>query len=87
MSPTPSACGASLWSPDGRLCGTIPLFLGPLLIQALQLAEELAEAMDARGFGCAKRTFLTEYRLKRIDWLAMGAGLMGLIGVLSWMKS
>jgi energy-coupling factor transport system permease protein len=48
--------------------------LGPLLIQSFQLAEELAEAMEARGFGRSGRTFLKDYRLKAVDWLAIGGG-------------
>jgi energy-coupling factor transport system permease protein len=53
-----------------------PAFLGPLLIQAFQLAEELAEAMEARGFGNPQRSFLQDYRLKSLDWFAMAAGLL-----------
>ena len=56
-----------------------PAFLGPLLIQAFRLAEELAEAMEARGFGRPHRTFLKEYKLQSMDWLAMGIGLLILI--------
>ena len=56
-----------------------PAFLGPLLIQAFQLAEELAEAMEARGFGRPHRTFLKDYKLQPMDWLAMGIGLLILI--------
>ena len=51
-----------------------PAFLVPLLIQAFQFAEELAEAMEARGFGRTGRTFLKEYRLQTKDWLAVGVG-------------
>ena len=53
-----------------------PAFLGPLLIQSFQLAEELAEAMEARGFGNPHRSFLQDYRLKKRDWLAMITGLL-----------
>ncbi len=52
-----------------------PAFLSPLLIQSFGLAEELAEAMEARGFGRPGRSFYREYRLKSKDWVAMGAGL------------
>jgi len=61
-----------------------PAFFVPLLIQAFQLAEELAEAMEARGFGRPGRTFLKEYRLGFRDWAAMGVGLLILIARLSW---
>jgi energy-coupling factor transport system permease protein len=53
-----------------------PAFLGPLLIQAFQLAEELAEAMEARGYGRPNRTFLKVYKLRHGDWLAMGGGFL-----------
>ena len=53
-----------------------PAFLVPLLIQAFQLAEELAEAMESRGFGRPGRTFLQIYRLNARDWLAMAVGFL-----------
>ncbi len=62
-----------------------PAFLGPLLIQAFQLAEELAEAMEARGFGRSGRTFYKDYRLKQKDWLAVFSGLVLLVFIL-WLQ-
>ena len=56
-----------------------PAFFGPILIQAFQFAEELAEAMETRGFGLPGRTFLKDYRMNARDWLALGAGLFLLI--------
>jgi energy-coupling factor transport system permease protein len=56
-----------------------PALLLPLLLQSFQLAEELAEAMEARGFGRPGRTFLEEYRFRRRDWAAVA--LSALIGV------
>ncbi len=50
-----------------------PAFFGPILIQSFQMAEELAEAMEARGFGRPGRTFLIEYRMVARDWLALAA--------------
>ena len=52
-----------------------PAFLIPLLIQSFQLAEELAEAMEARGFSRKGRTFLKAYRLRPLDWVIIAAGL------------
>jgi energy-coupling factor transport system permease protein len=53
-----------------------PALLAPLLIQAFQLADELAEAMEARGFGRPGRTFWRDYRLRALDWLVLaGAGI------------
>ena len=56
-----------------------PAFFGPILIQAFQFAEELAEAMETRGFGLPGRTFLKDYRMNARDWLALGSGLFLLI--------
>ncbi len=56
-----------------------PALLAPLLIQSFQLADDLAEAMEARGFGRAGRTFWRDYCLRRRDWLALA--LAGVICV------
>jgi energy-coupling factor transport system permease protein len=61
-----------------------PAFLGPLLIQSFQLAEELAEAMEARGFGNPQRTFLNPCRLRKHDWLIMAGGLLLLAASIAW---
>ena len=61
-----------------------PAFFIPLLIQAFQLAEELAEAMESRGFGRPGRTFLKEYRMGYRDWTALGVGFLLLSGILLW---
>ena len=44
---------------------------GPLLIQAFKLADELAEAMEARGFGAPGRRFRHEPRFQMIDWVVV----------------
>lgn len=56
-----------------------PAFLTPLLIQSFQLAEELAEAMETRGFGRPGRTFFKDYRLRPLDWLVQACAVAGLI--------
>lgn len=61
-----------------------PAFFGPLLIQSFQLAEELAEAMEARGFGNPQRSFLHTYRLQKRDWLSMAGGLVLLAVFMVW---
>jgi len=53
-----------------------PAFLGPLLIQAFQLAEELAAAMETRGFGRPGRTFYKDYRMGSADWLTIAVSLL-----------
>jgi len=68
--------------PGWRALRHYPAFLGPILIQAFRMAEELAESMEARGFGRSGRTFYKEYRLKFVDWLALAGGLLVLSGCL-----
>jgi energy-coupling factor transport system permease protein len=50
-----------------------PAFLAPLLIQAFQMAESLAEAMECRGFGRSGRSYLKDHRLHARDWCTMAA--------------
>lgn len=59
-----------------------PALLAPLLIQAFQLAEELAEAMEARGFGRPGRTFMRDYRLRTADWVVLVGALVMLMGII-----
>ncbi|MFC1815746.1 energy-coupling factor transporter transmembrane component T family protein [Thermodesulfobacteriota bacterium] len=59
-----------------------PAFLGPLLIQAFQLAEELAAAMEARGFGRPGRTFYKDYLIRPADWIILTVSLLSLIACL-----
>jgi energy-coupling factor transport system permease protein len=56
----------------------LPALLGPLLIQAFKLADEMAEALEARGFGAASRRHRQELRLRPLDW---GIILLSLIGL------
>lgn len=57
-------------------------FLTPVLIQSIRLAEELAEAMEARGFGRTGRTFLNNYDMNAKDWLAIACGFIVLVSAL-----
>lgn len=52
------------------------VLLIPVLIQSIRLAEELAEAMESRGFGRPGRTFLKDYKMRPADWIAVFAGLL-----------
>ncbi len=54
-----------------------PAFAGPLLIQSFKFADELAEAMEARGFGTSGRTLRHEPRFKRVDWIVVLGSLIG----------
>ncbi len=62
-----------------------PALMAPLLIQAFQMADDLAEAMEARGFGRPGRTFLYDYRLRAVDGLALAAGLGLLLAAVLWL--
>ncbi len=57
--------------------------LAPLLVQAFKLADELAEAMEARGFGAPQRTYLREYRWRARD-AALVAAALTLAIITSW---
>ena len=48
-----------------------PLLLAPVLVSALHFADDLAEALEARGFGSPHRTPLRDYRFQLRDWLLM----------------
>jgi energy-coupling factor transport system permease protein len=60
----------------------LPALMGPLLVQAFKLADELAEAMEARGFGAPGRRFRFEPRFKAADWLVVLLSASALI--LAW---
>jgi energy-coupling factor transport system permease protein len=71
--------------PGLRALRHYPALMAPLLIQAFQLADELAEAMEARGFGRPGRTFAREYRMRAVDWLALLGGAVVFI-TLIWIR-
>ena len=54
----------------------------PLLAGVMRFADDLAEALEIRGFGGPHRTPLAEYRFRSRDWgLVAGAALTtGLLG-------
>jgi len=62
-----------------------PALAGPLLIQAFKLADELAEAMEARGFGAPGRRFRYEPCFRRVDWFVVGMSVLVTI-FFFWMK-
>jgi energy-coupling factor transport system permease protein len=59
-------------SPIGKVTRTIPL-LTPVTINAIVGAEDTIDAMDLRGFGTGKRTWLRELAFDRADRLVLGA--------------
>jgi energy-coupling factor transport system permease protein len=72
---------------DSKL-GTVrhlPALVGPMLIQAFKLADELAESMEARGFGAPGRRFRNEPHFKGVDWLVVVFSLAAL-GIFFWLR-
>ncbi len=61
----------------------LPALVGPLLIQAFKLADELAEAMEARGFGASDRRFRREPHFGVADWAFVAVSVAMLL-VLIW---
>lgn len=59
-----------------------PALAGPLLIQAFQLADELAEAMEARGFGAPGRRFRYEPHLTLLDWAFITVSIAAAVTVI-----
>jgi energy-coupling factor transport system permease protein len=57
----------------------LPALAGPLLVQAFKLADELAEAMEARGFGIPGRRFRHEPRFRWVDWMVVVISVSALV--------
>jgi energy-coupling factor transport system permease protein len=60
----------------------LPALVGPLLIQAFKLADELAEAMEARGFGASGRRFRREPHFGVTDWIFVAVSVAMLLMVI-----
>jgi energy-coupling factor transport system permease protein len=70
-------------SPAQRIRGLVPLFI-PLLVSAFRHAEELATAMEARGFrGARRRSRLVQLRLGRHDLAATLTMLAASLAILA----
>jgi energy-coupling factor transport system permease protein len=73
--------------PGWRALRNYPALLIPLLIQAFQTAESLAEAMEARGFGRSGRSFRKVYRIGVLDWLTVTGGwALATVLILYWVR-
>jgi energy-coupling factor transport system permease protein len=59
--------------------------LVPAVVRALRTADDLAEAMEARGFGAPDATLPTAYRLRARDWLLLALAAIGLALYLAWL--
>jgi energy-coupling factor transport system permease protein len=60
--------------------------LMPLLVQSFLLSEELAMAMESRGFGSKGRSFRKEYRIAPWEFLVMILCLVSTIVLAYWEK-
>ena len=71
--------------PIGRLRKLGPLLV-PVTINAIVGAEDTIDAMDLRGFGTGRRTWLRQLAYGRVDLLVLGAFFLLLVAitVLSW---
>lgn len=58
--------------------------LGPLLVQSFVLADELAVAMEVRGYGRKNRSFRKDYRLGVLDLIIMCATIGALMMFIFW---
>jgi energy-coupling factor transport system permease protein len=65
----------------GRLRRATPVVV-PTVVNAIAGAEDTIDAMDLRGFGTGKRTWVRELRYDRQDWLVLGA-FVGLLVVVT----
>jgi energy-coupling factor transport system permease protein len=70
--------------PRIRNAGNFMALLMPLLVQSFLLAEELAMAMEARGFGLKGRTFRKTYHIKPREYILMLISLGFLIAFCWW---
>ncbi|MCC7571920.1 MAG: energy-coupling factor transporter transmembrane protein EcfT [Candidatus Methanofastidiosum sp.] len=58
-----------------RIRNYIPI-ITPLIIGSIRMAEELAIAIESRGFGYGERTFLNEISLKKRDYITMAFSIL-----------
>lgn len=56
----------------------------PLLVQSFRLADDLALAMESRGFNLKNRTFRRDFDLRVKDWAVMAGALVCLVGFVFW---
>ncbi len=56
----------------------------PVTMNALMSGEDIADALDMRGFGLRPRTWLHTRRLRVVDWMLMFVALAMLIAGFTW---
>lgn len=72
--------------PRFRNAANFMALLMPLLIQSFLLAEELAMAMESRGFGLKGRSFRKAYRITVAEYVLMVFSLALLVAFLWWQR-
>jgi len=70
--------------PVGKLRRTAPLLV-PVTMNAIVGAEDTIDAMDLRGFGTGRRTWLRALAFDRADWLTL-AGFLVLFATVTWLS-
>jgi energy-coupling factor transport system permease protein len=70
--------------PRIRNAGNFMALLMPLLVQSFLLAEELAMAMEARGFGLKGRSFRKIYRIRLGEYVLMLVSLIFVVLFFLW---
>jgi len=73
--------------PRIRNAGNFMALLMPLLVQSFLLAEELAMAMEARGFGLKGRSFRKIYRIRPGEYVLMLVSLVFVILFFLWERA
>ncbi|MBL8258659.1 MAG: energy-coupling factor transporter transmembrane protein EcfT [Candidatus Competibacteraceae bacterium] len=58
--------------------------LAPLLADVMRFADDLAEALEARGFGGPRRTPLGDYRFKWRDWALVAGMAAATAALIAW---
>jgi energy-coupling factor transport system permease protein len=66
--------------PIGRMRRLGPLLV-PVTINAIVGAEDTIDAMDLRGFGTGRRTWLRQLRYGSVDWVVLGGFVALLVTV------
>ena len=66
---------ARLGGPISRLRRMAPVFV-PMTVGSLAGAEDTIDALDLRGFGTGRRTWVRHLRFAAADWLVLGAFLI-----------
>ncbi|NJM07084.1 energy-coupling factor transporter transmembrane protein EcfT [Candidatus Gracilibacteria bacterium] len=66
-----------------RLQRLAPLAV-PVTLDAIVSGEDIANALDMRGFGTRPRTWIHARRLAPVDWILLALGAAILVGCLWW---